>query len=123
MRHRRSGSASPRATRHAVVFVCEIVRERDGEGIAGVAIDFSTRGLQAVTRARVLTGEPVRVTFRAPQTGRFLVLRGTVARVVHGRRPGEHGRRLGIEFDAPSARERGLLEDASDRLDVTPFWA
>ena len=105
------------------MFVCEVVRERDGEGIAGVAVDFSTRGLQAVTRSRVLTGEPVRVTFRTPVTGRFLVLRGTVARVVHGRRPGDRGRRLGIEFEAPSASDRDRLEDASDRLDVMPFWA
>ncbi len=101
-----------------------MVRERDGEGIAGVAIDFSTGGLLAVTRSRVLTGEPVSVMFRAPVTGRWLSLRGTVARVLHGRRPSDRGRRrLGIEFDAPSASDVARLQEANDRLDVTPFWA
>ena len=106
------------------MFVCAVVRERDGEGIAGVALDFSTGGLQAVTRARVLTGEPVHVTFRAPVTGRWLTLRGTVARVIHGRRPHERGaRRLGIAFDSLAAPDLDRLGEASDRLDVMPFWA
>jgi hypothetical protein len=103
--------------------VCEVVRERDGEGIAGVAVDFSARGIQAVTRSRVLTGEPVRVTFRTPITGRWLSLRGTVARVIHGRRPNDRGRRLGIEFDASHTSDRNRLDEASDRLDAMPFWA
>lgn len=116
-------AAARRASRHQVVFVCNVVRERDGEGIAGMALDFSSGGLQALTRSRVLTGEPVRMTFRAPVTGRWVTVRGTVARVLHGRRPNERGRRLGIEFDelAPGDRER--VNEASDRLDVMPFWA
>ncbi len=101
-----------------------MVRERDGEGIAGVAIDFSIGGLLAVTRSRILTGEPVRVMFRTPVTGRWLSLQGTVARVLHGRRPSDRGRRrLGIEFDAPSASDFERLHEANERLDVTPFWA
>jgi hypothetical protein len=105
------------------MFECNVVRERDGEGIAGVGLDFSTGGLQALTRSRVLTGELVRMTFRAPATGRWLTLRGTVARVLHGRRPNDQGRRLGIEFEALTPEDLDRVNEASLRLEVLPFWA
>ena len=43
-------------------------------------------GLLAATDERVLTGEPVIVTFRLPESDRWFDAMGTVARVVHGRR-------------------------------------
>lgn len=124
MSHPRSARAAAqhRATRHPVVFVCHVVREHDGEGIAGVAVDFSTGGLQAVTRSRVLTGEPVRLTFQTPATGRWLTLRGTVARVLHGRRTSERGRRIGIQFEELAPGDAVRVSEASDRLDVMPYW-
>jgi hypothetical protein len=65
----------------------------------------------------------VRVTFRAPVTGRWLTVRATVARVLHGRRPNERGRRLGIEFNELALADAERVNEASDRLDVMPFWA
>ena len=50
------------------------------------------------TRERVLTGEDVVVSFRPPSSNRFVDALGHVARVVHGRRPGDRGRCLGIEL-------------------------
>jgi len=117
-------ASSPRgAIRHDVVFACNVVRERDGEGIAGVAMDFSTGGLQALTRSQVLTGEPVCLTFRTPVTGRWLSVKGVVTRIIHGRRPNEWGRRLGIEFEDLSASDLERVKEASERMDVLPFWA
>lgn len=91
-----------RSHRHDVSYACHLVRERDDAVIGRVALDLSAGGMQVLTGAKVLTGEPVRVTFRTPDTGRWLTLSGTVARVLHGRRPHEWGRRLGIAFDVPA---------------------
>ena len=65
-------------------------------------------GIDVTPDTRVLTGEPLVVTFRLPRSSRLLDgwfdAEATVARVVHGRRNGEAGSRLGIEFEglAPS---------------------
>lgn len=95
-----------------------MVRERDNALVARVALDLSIEGMQVLTGARVLTGEPVRVTFRAPETGQWLTLQGAVARVLHGRRPNEWGRRLGVAFDPIAGTYAARLVEASARLDA-----
>lgn len=71
--------------------------------------DLSPGGAYVATDARVLTGEPVIVSFRAPRSGAWVDTWGTVARVVHGRRPGERGRGLGIAFDCIDDADKKLL--------------
>jgi len=61
------------------------------------------------TKERVLTGEDVVVSFRPPGSNRFVDALGHVARVVHGRRPGDRGRCLGIELYAMDADDRRVL--------------
>lgn len=105
-----------RDARHDAMFGCHVVRVRDSELLSRVALDLSAGGMQVLTGEKVLTGELVMVTFRAPQSEKWFTLRGTVARVLHGRRPNEWGRRLGIAFDDPGS-ERANLVAATRLLD------
>lgn len=89
-----------RAFRRSVLLPCQVVRERDFRLVSSLALDLSTEGILVLTGERVLTGESLLVSFRAPQgeVGWFDV-EAKVARVVHGRRPGDRGRCLGLSFD------------------------
>jgi hypothetical protein len=105
-----------RAFRHEARIVCQVVRERDFRLVADAAIDLSDGGMRALACAPVLTGEPVRVSFRAPRGGAWFDLEGTVARVGHGRRPGDAGRCLGIAFQGTSEAARHELFAALSTL-------
>lgn len=65
----------------------------------------------------VFTGEPVLVSLQFPETGEWLDAEATVTRVVHGRRPGEWARRLGLEFDDLDETTKLLIER---KLRTTP---
>jgi len=99
------------SVRHAVRLECEVVRERDFKLIASRAVDLSPDGMLVLSDVSVLTGEDVIVSFRAPHTTEWVDACGTVARVVHGRRPGDFGPCLGIQFDDVEELSRALLEE------------
>ncbi|MBX3262182.1 MAG: PilZ domain-containing protein [Labilithrix sp.] len=92
------------ASRREVVLPCQAVREHDFRLIADRTLDISVEGLLLPLRTRVLTGESLIVSFAIP--GMWIDAEATVARVVHGRRPGDDGLAVGVLFDriAPSAR-------------------
>ncbi len=98
-----------RAFRREVLLTCQIVRERDFRLVSDLALDLSTDGMLVATEQRLLTGEPLLVSFRRPRSLRWLDVSATVARVVHGRRPGDRGRCLGIAFDPLGEQERRML--------------
>lgn len=98
-----------RAFRHAVTLPCQIVRERDFRLVADVALDLSTEGMLVPTALRVLTGEPLLVSFQAPRSRTWLDTSAVVTRVVHARRPGDRGRALGISFQGLDREARQLL--------------
>ncbi|APR76509.1 Hypothetical protein A7982_01856 [Minicystis rosea] len=98
-----------RAFRHAVDLGCSIVRERDFRLVADRAVDLSTDGMLVDTHHRVLTGEPVIVSFRVPRSTRWVDAEAVVTRVVHGRRPGDQGRRLGLAFRGLDDETRHLI--------------
>lgn len=117
-------STPRRAFRRFVRIDCQVVRERDFKLIGDLALDLSERGMLVRTSERVLTGEEVVVSFRPPRSNRFVDALGHVARVIHGRRPGDHlcatrsgfagseyGRQLGIEFYAMDEDDRHHLWD------------
>ncbi len=79
---------------------CQVVRERDFRLLGSHAVDLSPMGMQVMAQERVLTGEPVLVAFRLPLTSWWFDAEATVARVVHGRRPGDAGRCFGLSFEA-----------------------
>ena len=98
-----------RAFRREVLLTCQVVRERDFRLVSELALDLSTEGMLVASEHTVLTGEPLLVSFRPPRADRFIDLEATVARVVHGRRPGDRGRCLGLSFHGASAHVQGLL--------------
>jgi len=98
-----------RSIRRAVRLECEVVRERDFKRIASQAVDLSPDGMLVLADAEVLTGEDVIVTFRTPKSPIWFDAIGTIARVVHGRRPGDFGPCLGIQFDVADDVLRTVL--------------
>ncbi len=77
---------------------CQVVREFDFRLIGDLALDLSTKGMLVRARERVLTGEEVVVSFQLPRSNAWFDAQGVVARVLHGRRPGDYGLSFGIEF-------------------------
>jgi hypothetical protein len=88
-----------RIVRRAMRVECQVVRERDFRLLGSRAVDLSPMGMQVMAQERVLTGEPVIVSFRLPLTSWWFDAEATVARVVHGRRPGDVGRCFGLAFE------------------------
>jgi hypothetical protein len=100
-----------RASRHTVRMLCQAVRERDFTLLGEVALDLSPDGMLLRSSGRVLTGEPVIVSFFEPHVGRWFDVQASVARVVHARRPTDSGRCVALQFDAiPDADRLGLFD-------------
>jgi len=95
---------------------CQVVQERGFKLISSLAFDLSTEGMLVLTGERVLTGEPVLVSFRSPSSARWFDFEGRVARVVHGRRPGDQGRCLGLSFDVMRDADRTRLWEDLRRM-------
>jgi hypothetical protein len=81
-----------------------VVREHDFKLIADRMLDLSTDGMLVPLRMSALTGDSLIVSFSIP--GMWIDTEATVARVVHGRRPGDDGLAAGILFHpiAPALR-------------------
>jgi hypothetical protein len=97
---------------------CQVVRDFDFKLVGDLALDLSSRGM--LVRAKkhegarvmpVLTGEEVVVTFKPPRSNTWFDAQGIVARVVHGRRPGDYGISYGIEFQNLSVEDERRLFD------------
>ena len=88
---------------------CQVVREHDFRLVGDLALDLSTRGMLVRAKERVLTGEELIISFKPPRSNTFFDAQGIVARVIHGRRPGDWGVCLGIEFHSLSFEDEGIL--------------
>jgi hypothetical protein len=106
-----------RAVRRAVRVPCLVIRQRDYRLIGSFGMDLSPLGMLVKAHAPVLTGEPVQVSFRLPRTRKWIASSATIARVLHGRRPGDAGHCLGLEFDE---LEPGLLRTLRSSLHSMP---
>jgi hypothetical protein len=117
---RKRPSLYRRPTRHSVRIPCQIVRERDFKLIADQITDLSVNGLQTGPSDPILTGERLIVSFKSPRWGVWIDVDATVARIVHGRRPGEWSRSLGIEFDKLDPWSRFVLEHNLKKIPLIP---
>jgi hypothetical protein len=109
------------SVRHSVRLPCQIVRERDFRMIAENIVDMSQGGVLVGPAAPVLTGERVLVSFQVPGIEGFWIdVDATVARVVHGRRPGEYMRGLGLMFDDLPPFAELILRQALQFVPCTP---
>lgn len=97
------------STRRGVTLPCQAVRERDFKLIADRTLDISVDGLLLPVEdsEQVLTGETLIISFPIP--GMWIDAEASVARVVHGRRPGDEGAACGVLFDVMSPSARAAL--------------
>jgi hypothetical protein len=98
-----------RSFRRYVRLDCQVVREHDLKVVGDLALDLSTKGMLVRAHQRVLTGEELLVTFRPPRSNTYVDAPATVARVIHGRRPGDYGLCLGLEFYGMRSDDEMLL--------------
>ena len=103
-------SRTVRPARHLVHIPCQAVRERDFRLVAAKIVDLSLGGMLVGPALPVLTGDRILVSFRSPRWGVWVDAEAIVARVVHGRRRGESGRALGLEFAELEPWARYVLE-------------
>jgi hypothetical protein len=66
----------------------------------------------------VLTGEKLIVSFRLPRAGVWVDAEARVTRVIHGRRPGDEGRALGLSFESVDEVAQRAIEA---ELSLTPI--
>ncbi len=100
------------AFRRFVRIDCQVVREHDFRLVGDLALDLSTKGmLVRGCGVRLLTGEELLVAFRPPHSNVWIDAQGIVARVLHGRRPGDTGLSFGIEFHEMEKAHEELLFD------------
>jgi hypothetical protein len=103
-------AAQRRALRRAVRFDCQVVRERDFKLVGQHALDVSADGMLVVADTDILTGEDVLVSFKLPSARVWFDTDAVVARVLHGRRPTDRGRRcLGLSFQSLDRLSRWVL--------------
>lgn len=105
-----------RTLRRAAAVDCQVVRERDFRLIGRRGVDLSPLGMQVVADEPVLTGEPLLVAFRLPDTDHWFDAEAIVARVMHGRRPGDPGRCLGLEFETLDGTLQRFLRCALQKI-------
>jgi hypothetical protein len=101
-----------RIVRRAMRVECQVVREHDFRLLGSRGVDLSPLGMLVMAQERVLTGEPVVVSFRVPRSSWWFDAEATVARVVHGRRPGDLGRCFGLSFDSLEEDAKAFLRRA-----------
>ena len=109
-----------RPTRHTARIPCQVVRERDFTLVADQVVNLSTTGMLVTPADPVLTGESVIVSFKAPLSRSVIDAQAWVTRVVHGRRPGEYTRALGLEFEDLDSWSHLLLERNLPWLPIAP---
>ncbi len=117
---RRSPPARRRSSRYNVKLPCQVVRERDFRLIADSIVNLSQTGLLVSPADPALTGERLIVSFQIPHSGHWVDAEAVVARVVHGRRPGEYSRCLALELEDAEALSLMLLGRALNRCPPAP---
>jgi hypothetical protein len=95
--------------RRFVCLDCQVVREHDFRLVGDLAVDLSTGGMLVRAREKILTGEELIVSFKPPRQNSWFDAQGTVARVLHGRRPGDRGLSFGVAFHNLSKDDEQLL--------------
>ena len=87
-----------REVRRRVAMPCRVVRERDCRLIGECAVDASPDGMLVVAMTDVALGDEVVVGFEATDFKIRFEAEGIITRIVRGRRMGDRGRCVGIQF-------------------------
>jgi hypothetical protein len=113
-------STFPRAIRRTTRIDCQVVRLSDFKLVADRIENLSSDGLLVGPADPVLTGEPLLVSFRVPGLRDYVDAEAIVTRVLHGRRPGETRRALGLSWTEITPFSKLLLEAFMKRLPPVP---
>ncbi len=100
---------SGRLPRHTLRVPCQVVRFRDFRLIADRVENASLTGLLVTPAEPVLTGEKLIVSFAIPDGSGWVDAEAVVTRVIHGRRPGENCRALGLAFEQIDEQAQWVL--------------
>lgn len=87
------------AVRRAVRLSCQVVSEDEFRLVGRRALDLSPLGMLVESDADTHLGDELLVSFRVPRSGLFIDTSARIVRVIAGRRPGDHGRCLGLRFE------------------------
>lgn len=110
-----------RPVRRCVRSWCQVVRERDFRLVADQIEDLSLEGARVGPADPVLTGEVLLFSFKIPYFDLWVDTEAVVSRVIHGRRPGESSRSLGLQFCEMAPWHRYLLQQALAMVPPTPL--
>lgn len=106
--------------RRAVEVSCCVVREKDGKIVGRRALDLSPQGMLVELKdIDVDPGDLLHVCFKATQLQKWFYTDARAARVLHGRRPHERGRALGLRFESLDAVSRLILRGALRKIPPT----
>jgi hypothetical protein len=109
-----------REIRRTVRLGCHVRAIHDWRLLGDRVVDLSPEGMLLLSDDRAEEGMPLVVSFQATELPIWFDTCATVARVVEGRRPGDHGRALGIRFDTLPPVSRLILRGHLRRLPETP---
>jgi hypothetical protein len=98
--------------RREVRLHCQAVSESEFRLVGRRALDLSPAGMLLESDDDVRVGDALFVSFRAPQSALYIDTSARVVRVVAGRRPGDHGRCLGLQFEDLDAVAKGVLAES-----------
>lgn len=115
-----SGRARRRAIRKQVAVSCQTVREHDFRLIGSRMVDLSAEGMLVLAEDSAKIGEELIVSFQSPELGLWFDLDAKVARLVGGRRRGDLGPAIGVEFTQSTALVRHMLRSLFHRCKATP---
>jgi len=104
--------------RHGAKLRCQVVRERDFRLLGTQTLDVSADGMRVAldTEEEVRVGEALLVSVEATPFGLWFDGEAQVARVIHGRRPSDRGRAIGLRFDHLPSVARLILRGALRRV-------
>jgi hypothetical protein len=98
-----------RAIRRAYLLPCTVLRQDDFMPLGEYALDVSPDGMLVMTESDAERGQRLVVSFQATNLNLWFHAEARIARVVEGRRPGDRGRCLGVEFTHLDPVKRYIL--------------
>ncbi|MFO0666344.1 MAG: PilZ domain-containing protein [Polyangiaceae bacterium] len=114
-----SGRARRRAVRKQVAVSCQTVREHDFRLVGSRMLDLSAEGMLVLAEDSAKIGDELIVSFQSPELGLWFDLDAKVARLVGGRRRGDPGPAIGVEFTKSTALVRHMLRSLFHKCKAT----
>ncbi|MGO9834490.1 MAG: PilZ domain-containing protein [Polyangiaceae bacterium] len=97
------------------------VRNPDTWSLVGDrTVDLSPEGMLLLSDERIEEGSELVVSFQATELPIWFDTLACVTRIVEGRRPGDHGRALGLRFETLPAVSRLILRGHLRKLPLAP---